>query len=232
MTNAPSDAALTQLLTHTDTKLMIATRSLSSAMQGIKYIAMSIKNVIFVGLAAGALTMGATSASAVTYSATFSGANEIQPNQSTATGFGTLRVIGTSILVNIEYSNLGSGLADGHIHCCTAPTGNAGVAIGFTDLPLGSTSGDFSRLINLTQASSFRAAFITASGGTVDLARERLFTNLDSGNVYFNLHTANFPGGEIRGNLAAVPEPASWAMLVIGFGLVGSTMRRRSTAIA
>lgn len=29
---------------------------------------------------------------------------------------------------------------------------------------------------------------------------------------------------------SAVPEPASWAMLVLGFGLVGSTMRRRTLA--
>ena len=88
------------------------------------------------------------------------------------------------------------------------------------------------RLIDLTQAPSFRAAFIAASGGTVDLARARLFSNLDSGRVYFNLHTTNFPGGEIRGNLAAVPEPASWAMMVIGFGLVGSAVRRRTLAFA
>jgi hypothetical protein len=25
----------------------------------------------------------------------------------------------------------------------------------------------------------------------------------------------------------AVPEPSSWAMLIIGFGLVGATLRRR-----
>jgi hypothetical protein len=31
---------------------------------------------------------------------------------------------------------------------------------------------------------------------------------------------------------AAVPEPASWAMLIAGFGLVGAVARRRRTAIA
>jgi hypothetical protein len=31
---------------------------------------------------------------------------------------------------------------------------------------------------------------------------------------------------------AVVPEPASWAMLIAGFGLVGATMRRRRAAIA
>jgi hypothetical protein len=183
-------------------------------------------------LAAGALLIGATSANAVTYSATFSGAAENPATGSTATASGTLRVIGTSIFVNITYSGLGSGLADGHIHCCAAPTSNAGVAIGFGGLPLGSTSGSIKRLIDLTQASSFRAAYITASGGTVDLARARLYSELDLGRVYYNLHTTSFPGGEIRGNLAAVPEPASWAMLVVGFGLVGGAIRRRGAAFA
>ena len=31
---------------------------------------------------------------------------------------------------------------------------------------------------------------------------------------------------------SSVPEPATWAMMIAGFGLVGGTMRRRSTKIA
>lgn len=33
------------------------------------------------------------------------------------------------------------------------------------------------------------------------------------------------------GNFAAVPEPATWAMLVAGFGLVGGLARRRAAAV-
>jgi hypothetical protein len=33
-------------------------------------------------------------------------------------------------------------------------------------------------------------------------------------------------------SVAAVPEPASWALMVGGFGLIGGTMRRRRTQIA
>jgi hypothetical protein len=33
-------------------------------------------------------------------------------------------------------------------------------------------------------------------------------------------------------NTAFVPEPASWAMLIAGFGLVGATMRRRNRGLA
>lgn len=34
--------------------------------------------------------------------------------------------------------------------------------------------------------------------------------------------------GAIAFNITAVPEPATWAMLIGGFGLVGASMRRRS----
>ena len=39
------------------------------------------------------------------------------------------------------------------------------------------------------------------------------------------------PGGEIRGFLTAVPEPASWAMMIAGLAMVGGTMRRRGQAL-
>lgn len=39
-------------------------------------------------------------------------------------------------------------------------------------------------------------------------------------------------GGGVGGDVGAVPEPASWAMLITGFGLTGATMRRRRVALA
>ena len=40
-----------------------------------------------------------------------------------------------------------------------------------------------------------------------------------------------FPGGSVTLSDGAVPEPASWAMMIAGFGLVGGAMRRRSAAV-
>ncbi len=37
---------------------------------------------------------------------------------------------------------------------------------------------------------------------------------------------------DISYNTSLVPEPASWAMLVMGFGLVGATLRRRKVAVS
>lgn len=41
------------------------------------------------------------------------------------------------------------------------------------------------------------------------------------------INAVGIPGGG-DGNPSLVPEPSSWAMLVLGFGLVGAGMRRRS----
>jgi len=54
---------------------------------------------------------------------------------------------------------------------------------------------------------------------------------LEAGEAYFNIHTDVFPGGEIRGNLqvAAVPEPSTWAMMILGFVGVGFMAYRRKS---
>jgi hypothetical protein len=39
-------------------------------------------------------------------------------------------------------------------------------------------------------------------------------------------------GLQTIGTVAAVPEPASWAMMIGGFGLIGGAMRRRKSQIA
>jgi len=51
---------------------------------------------------------------------------------------------------------------------------------------------------------------------------------LDARNGYFNIDTAAFPGGEIRGQIAPVPEPIAIASLGVGLvALVGRRRRKR-----
>ena len=58
-------------------------------------------------------------------------------------------------------------------------------------------------------------------------AEATLLAGLDAGNAYLNIHTTNFGGGEIRGFLHAVPEPSTWAMMILGFAGLGFRAYRR-----
>jgi hypothetical protein len=40
------------------------------------------------------------------------------------------------------------------------------------------------------------------------------------------------PGSQVVVTFGAVPEPASWALMIVGFGLTGATLRRRQRAFA
>jgi hypothetical protein len=85
----------------------------------------------------------------------------------------------------------------------------------------------------------------TLAQGTGELLAAQRF-NLDGGARYVRLDLLNNYAtdpyipytatglSEVRfdGTLAAVPEPASWAMMIAGFGLTGAAMRRRTTRIA
>jgi hypothetical protein len=49
-----------------------------------------------------------------------------------------------------------------------------------------------------------------------------------SGN--YQLRALNSPTRQSQVFLAAVPEPATWAMMIVGFGAIGATLRRRRVA--
>ena len=61
--------------------------------------------------------------------------------------------------------------------------------------------------------------------GTVAGAEAVLVAALLAGETYINIHTQQFPGGEIRGFLGAVPEPTTWVMMLLGFAGAGFAFR-------
>jgi hypothetical protein len=166
---------------------------------------------------------------------TFSGAAESPPNDSNGSGWGRITIDDHDFTMRVEasFEGLTGNVTAAHIHCCTANpgSGTAGVATRtptFLDFPSGTTYGTYDKTFDMTLASSWNAAFISANGGSTGAAFSVLLTGIDEGKAYFNIHTSYKTGGEIRGFLAPVPEPGSHALLVAGLGLVGWAARRRA----
>jgi hypothetical protein len=126
--------------------------------------------------------MGTSAALAETYVAHLSGLNEVPPNASPAHGMITAVLTGNSLAVSGHYGDLVASYTASHIH--QAPAGvNGGVVFGLTPTPDSPTAGSYD-----------------PAGNTFLLSAAQL-TALQTGLFYVNVHSTQFPGGEIRGQL-------------------------------
>jgi hypothetical protein len=168
----------------------------------------------------------AAQATPMTFVGNLSGANEVPPVASPGTGLATVILDPTAqtLQVNATFSGLTSNDVAAHIHCC-APLGtNVGVATtvpAFPGFPLGVTSGTYNSVVfDLTQSTIYNPAFVTLEGGLAQ-AEAALIAGIEGGQTYFNIHTVNNPGGEIRSQLFAVAAPEPGSLVLLGSALMG-----------
>ena len=122
------------------------------------------------------------------FQAAMLGVNEVPANGSTGVGFGTVALSPdqSTITVNMRFSGLTTPATAAHIHGPAGPGVNASVLFGpFTGLPAATSGAVPEQSFALTP---------TQVG------------YLMNGQLYMNVHNANFSGGELRGQLLLVPS--------------------------
>ena len=171
----------------------------------------------------------------ISYSALLSGPNESPANASPGTGSALVTIDAAAHTMNVQVSfqGLTSGNTASHIHVINGPAdANTSDTLGpvatttptFAGFPTGTTSGSYLNTLDMTLSNSYQASFLSAAG-SIAAAEAALFSGITDGRAYLNIHTGNFPGGEIRGFLQPVPEPAT--LLLMGAGVAGLALIRR-----
>lgn len=171
------------------------------------------------------------------YTTDLTGAAEFPSNASAGVGSAliTFDLDLFTMRVQTIFTGLTGNVTASHIHCCTATpgAGNVGVATqvpSFSGFPSGGTFGTYEATFDMALATSYNPAFIAVNGGTPSTAFSALLAGVDAGQAYLNIHSDFARGGEIRGFLAPVPEPASYALLLGGLAVLGAIAHRRKSA--
>lgn len=144
------------------------------------------------------------------FSITLDGLQETPPNGSPGFGSGTAFFDSTALTlaVSVSFSGLIAPTTADHIHAgALGAPGPVIVNLGPITTPLGATFGTISGTLPFPPGS---------------------VAGLLAGNTYLNIHTTAFPGGEIRGQLVAVPEPTTAVLVGLGIVGLGWKLRRRS----
>jgi hypothetical protein len=193
----------------------------------MNHVAIAVSRPRLVLALLAAISLGAAPAAhaaVIHYYVNLNGLNESPANASPGTGTATVDVdpVAHTMHLHVAFIGLLGPTTASHIHAATtvAGTGTAGVATTtpyFAGFPIGVTSGSYDNTLDMTLASSYNPAYVTAHGGTTTQAEADLFQAIADGKAYLNIHTQTFGGGEIRGFLSTDPstpaETLTWGRL-------------------
>lgn len=123
--------------------------------------------------------------------------------------------------------SLSGPVTGAHIHGPATNMQSADVLVNINTTPFEKFNSGSTLLLGGNDIASF--GFVASANGHPG---QSFLNALNSGLTYVNIHTAMYPGGEIRGQLwptavAAVPEAQTYGMMLAGLGLVGWVAGRR-----
>ena len=190
-----------------------------------------MRSLVLSVLGATALASGSIASAAVTVNAgTVVNLNDPNPSTSVATAGGNTTInFGFNPIVNAEGTNSFSSsftISDplAGIYSISGDTSTPGVIFSNTSnltciaSVMGCTVGTVYNLIIGTTPSGFSAFGLP-------------LTNLAAGDYRLTINGISPNSGSFTGNVrittGAVPEPGTWAMMLLGFGAVGFAMRRK-----
>jgi CHRD domain len=163
---------------------------------------------------------------AAIFSTTLSGDQEVPPVNSDATGSAALILNDAQdrLEIDIQFTGLdldgnqtsdpGDNVTGAHIH--RAPAGSNGpVVFGFIG-PNNDENGD---LVIDPAAGRIFSGWDLNEGNNTTLAAE--LPNLFNEDLYVNIHSVEFPAGEIRGQIAVIPIPATLPLLAAALAALG-----------
>jgi len=173
-------------------------------------------------------------AQAATVSVVLTGAQEVPPVATQASGNGTFTLnANNTISFNISFSNLtpqpgtGLGLRIAHIHGST----NLGTGVPGVNAPV---------LVDIVGGVPPAGIVAPAAGvlsgvmtGTDVLVSNTFLQALALGQTYFNIHSQVFPAGELRGQIGAlsnatvIPLPGAALLWLGGLAMMAAVARRR-----
>jgi hypothetical protein len=198
----------------------------------------SMKNLVFSAALAGALlSAGAAQAAVITFAGLPGSNGSAFSGPYVEDGFSIVKTAG-DVFEGHSFGNPAPSLVVGSVF-----EGGTGGALSLTKVGGGAftlTSFDFtsfggvgswsiagslngSGVYALNGGGNFGAAWQTIAGNAAGV--DTLVFSLNAEGTSLNLDNIAL------GDVGRVPEPASWAMMIIGFGLVGAASRRRMAAV-